>query len=87
MQEDDPFVTVSTDIAAPPETVWRVLTEFRRYALWHPTLSLDGAPPEPEPGAQPAFRLSGGAAGDQALREQAERGCPLTAGCQAPRWR
>jgi hypothetical protein len=31
MQEDDPFVTVTTDIAAPPEKVWRVLTEFSRY--------------------------------------------------------
>lgn len=67
MQENDPFVTVATDIAAPPETVWGVLTDFSRYADWHPTLSLDGAAPEPKPGAQLAFRLSGGVAGDQAF--------------------
>jgi hypothetical protein len=65
MQENDPFVTITTDIAAPPETVWRVLTEVSRYADWHPTLSLDGAAPELKPGAQLPLRLSGGIAGDQ----------------------
>jgi hypothetical protein len=67
MQENDPFVTVTTDIAAPPETVWRVLTEFSRYADWHLTLSFDGEAPELKPGAQLALRLSGGVAGDQAF--------------------
>jgi hypothetical protein len=65
--EDDPFVSVTTDIAAPPEAVRQVLTAFSRYAAWHPTLSLDGAAPGIEPGARLAFRLSGGAAGDQAF--------------------
>lgn len=65
MLEDDPFVTVTTDIAAPPEAVWQVLTTFSRYAAWHPTLSLDGAAPGIEPGASLAFRLRGGAAGEQ----------------------
>jgi len=67
MQKDDPFVTVTTDIAALPETVWRVLTEFSRYTDWHPTLSLDGAAPEPKSGARLAYQLSGGVAGDQAF--------------------
>jgi hypothetical protein len=65
VQEDEPFVTVTTDIAAPPETVWRVLTEFTRYAAWHPVLSLDGTEPELAPGTLLPFRLSGGTAGDQ----------------------
>ena len=50
MQENDPHVTVTIDIAVPPERVWRVLTSFGRYADWHPTLSLDGPAPEPRPG-------------------------------------
>ncbi|HEV3382443.1 MAG TPA: SRPBCC family protein [Trebonia sp.] len=36
VQENGPYVTVTTDIAAAPETVWRVLTELSRYADWHP---------------------------------------------------
>lgn len=67
MLEDDPFVSVTTDIAVPPEAVWQVLTAFSRYAAWHPTLSLEGAAPGIEPGARMAFRLSGGAAGEQAF--------------------
>lgn len=27
-------ITVSTDIKAPPETVWRLLSDARRYAEW-----------------------------------------------------
>jgi hypothetical protein len=60
VQEDDPIITVTTDIAASPETVWRVLTQFSHYAEWHPVLSLDGAAPELAPGALLAFRRSGG---------------------------
>ena len=67
MQKDDPFITVTTDIAAPPEAVWEVLTAFSRYAAWHPALSLDGAAPGIAPGARLALRLSGGVAGDQAF--------------------
>lgn len=67
MLEDDPFITVTTEIAAPPEAVWQVLLEFSRYAAWHPILSLNGAAPAIEPGAQLPLRLSGGAAGDQAF--------------------
>lgn len=65
--EDDPFVTATIDIAAPPEAVWQVLTAFSRYAGWHPILSLEGAAPELEPGARLALRLSGGTAGEQAF--------------------
>jgi hypothetical protein len=65
--EDAPSVSVATEIDAPPEAVWQVLTAFGRYAAWHPTLSLDGASPAIEPGARLAFRLSGGSAGDQAF--------------------
>ena len=67
VQENEPFVTVSIDIAAPPQTVWRVLTEFGRYPAWHPVLSFDGTEPELAPGALLPIRLSGGAAGDQAF--------------------
>lgn len=67
MPEDDPSLSVTTDIAAPPDTVWQVLTAFSRYAAWHPTLSLDGAAPAIEPGARLAFRLSRGTARDQAF--------------------
>lgn len=67
VQEDDPFVTVTTDISAPPEAVWQVLTPFSRYASWHPRLSLDGVAPEIEQGARLAFRLSGGADGEHAF--------------------
>ena len=67
MPEDDLFVTTRIDIAAPPTAVWLVLTAFSRYAAWHPTMSIDGAAPELELGARLAFRLSGGAAGDQAF--------------------
>ncbi|MGH3253697.1 MAG: SRPBCC family protein [Trebonia sp.] len=59
MPEEEPFVTVTTDIAAPPGTVWRVLTAFGRYPAWHPVLSLDGTAPVLAPGARLPFRLSG----------------------------
>jgi uncharacterized protein YndB with AHSA1/START domain len=68
MQDEEPSVTVTTDIAAPPETVWRVLTEFSRYAAWHPMLALDGtAPAELTPGALVPFRLTGGPVEDQSF--------------------
>jgi hypothetical protein len=28
--------------AAPPQVVWRVLTDLERYAAWHPSVQLDG---------------------------------------------
>jgi len=74
--EDDPFVTTTIDIAAPPEAVWQILTAFSRYAAWHPTLSLDGAAPGLEPGARLAFRLSGGTAGEQAFTAEVTEVAP-----------
>jgi hypothetical protein len=65
--DDDPFITATIDIAAPPEAVWQVLTAFSRYTGWHPILKLEGAAPELQPGARLAFRLSGGTAGEQAF--------------------
>jgi hypothetical protein len=67
VQEEEPFVTASADIAAPAQTVWRVLTEFSRYAEWHPVMSLSGPVPKLVPGGLLAFRLSGGIAGEQAF--------------------
>lgn len=33
------------DIAAPPDAVWRVLTDFARYGAWNPFMpSIEGAP-------------------------------------------
>jgi len=76
VQESDPFVTVTTDIAAPPEAVWRVLADLGRYGDWHPTLSLDGAAPELRPGAQLPLRLSGGIAGDQVFTAEVTQVAP-----------
>ena len=60
-------MSVSTDIAAPAQAVWRVLTDFGRYGQWHPVMSLDGPVPQLAPGGLLAFRLSGGTAGEQAF--------------------
>ena len=65
MQTDDPAVSVTIDIAAGPERVWRVLTAFAGYPGWHPTLSATATPAELVPGAEIGLRLAGGAAGDQ----------------------
>ncbi|MFC9689209.1 SRPBCC family protein [Kribbella sp. NPDC056951] len=54
-----------TDISATPATVWRVLTDVRRFAEWHPTLTVDGEAPELRVGAVVSLRLGGGAAGEQ----------------------
>lgn len=67
MQDNDHVITVTTDIAAPPETVWQVLTEVASYAEWHPIMSLDGTAPELTPGERLPLRLSGGLAGNQAF--------------------
>jgi hypothetical protein len=65
MQETDPYVKVTVEIAAAPERVWHVLTAFDRYEAWHPTLSVGGTVPGLVVGALLDLRLSGGTAGDQ----------------------
>jgi uncharacterized protein YndB with AHSA1/START domain len=62
-----PSVRVHRDIAAPPELVWRVLTDFANYPAWHPTMTARSPVPEPVAGAQLQLTLSGGTAGDQAF--------------------
>ncbi len=74
--EDEPSVTASTDIAAPAQVVWRVLTDFGRYAGWHPVMSLAGPAPGLAPGGLLAFRLSGGTAGEQAFTAELTRVIP-----------
>ncbi|GAA5196516.1 hypothetical protein GCM10023322_65610 [Rugosimonospora acidiphila] len=62
-----PFVRVHRDIAAPPELIWRVLTDFAGYPAWHPTLTVGAPVPEAVAGAQLRLTLTGGVAGDQAF--------------------
>ncbi|WP_224336750.1 SRPBCC domain-containing protein [Haloprofundus halobius] len=58
-------ITTAIDIDAPPETVWRVLTEFEHYAEWNPYTVVSGSAtegsrlrvsPGPEAGRAPTFR-------------------------------
>jgi hypothetical protein len=39
-------LVTTIDIDAPPETVWRVLTDFERYDEWNPFLRVLGRPNE-----------------------------------------
>jgi hypothetical protein len=65
VRENDPFISVTIDIAAPQTRVWQILTAFEDYATWHPVLSLNGPVPDVAVGAELPMRLSGGVAGDQ----------------------
>ncbi|MCX4404320.1 SRPBCC domain-containing protein [Streptomyces sp. NBC_01764] len=42
--DNNPVITAVTDIAASPEEVWKVLTDFAAYAQWHPVLSFLDVP-------------------------------------------
>ncbi|MBV1940438.1 SRPBCC domain-containing protein [Streptomyces sp. BV286] len=50
--DNDSVITAVTDIAHPPEEVWRVLTDFAAYAQWHPGLHFVDVPDEIRPGTQ-----------------------------------
>jgi len=47
-------ICTDIDIAAPPERVWRVLTDFANYGQWNPFfVAVEG---RPQPGAKLALR-------------------------------
>ena len=55
-----PVITAVTDIAAPPEEVWRELTDFAGYAQWHPALRFVDVPTEILPGTRLRAQVSPG---------------------------
>ncbi|NJQ01848.1 SRPBCC domain-containing protein [Streptomyces zingiberis] len=63
---DHPVVTAVTDIDAPPEKVWRVLTDFAGYAEWHGALRFVDVPAEILPGTRLQARLTLGTGNDGA---------------------
>ncbi|MFD3843591.1 SRPBCC family protein [Streptomyces sp. NPDC058642] len=54
----DPVISTVTSVAASPEEVWKVLTDFASYAQWHPDLVQ--MPEEVLPGTVLRARLSNG---------------------------
>ncbi|MFC9679213.1 SRPBCC domain-containing protein [Streptomyces sp. NPDC056948] len=60
----DPVVSVVTDIPAPPEEVWRVLTDLAGYAQWHPGLSYVDAPTDIQAGTELRTRITSGGEAD-----------------------
>ncbi|MEH0626559.1 SRPBCC domain-containing protein [Streptomyces stelliscabiei] len=58
--DTNPVISAVTDIAASPEEVWKVLTDFAGYAQWHPDLSFVDVPTEVRPGTVLRARLSNG---------------------------
>jgi hypothetical protein len=59
--QDSHVITVVTDIASPPEEVWKELTNFAGYGRWHPALRFVDVPQEISPGTQLRAQLSLGA--------------------------
>lgn len=60
-----PVITAVTDIASPPEEVWRELTDFAGYAQWHPALSFVDVPTEILPGTRLQAHVSLGTESDE----------------------
>ncbi|MCX4905847.1 SRPBCC domain-containing protein [Streptomyces sp. NBC_00878] len=60
-----PVVTAVTDIASPPEDVWRELTDFAGYAQWHPPLRFVGVPTVILPGTRLRAQVSLGTGNDE----------------------
>ena len=60
-----PVITAVTDIAAPPEQVWRELTDFAGYAQWHPALRFVDVPTEILPGTRLRAQVSLGTENDE----------------------
>ena len=58
--DTNPVISTVTDIAASPEEVWKVLTDFAGYAQWPPDLSFVDVPTEVRPGTVLRARLSNG---------------------------
>ncbi|WP_326758966.1 SRPBCC domain-containing protein [Streptomyces phaeochromogenes] len=63
---NNPVITAVTHIDAPPEKVWRVLTDFAGYAEWHPVLRFVDVPAEILPGTRLQAQLTRGAENDGA---------------------
>lgn len=60
----NPVITAVTDIASPPEDVWRQLTDFAGYAQWHPALRFVDVPTEILPGTRLRAQVSLGTEND-----------------------
>lgn len=65
-----------TTIDAPPDAVWKHLTDFERHDEWSEHFKLRGRPVVGEPG-RVEFRLFGRAAGSAVVIEQVEQGREL----------
>ncbi|TRO55565.1 SRPBCC domain-containing protein [Streptomyces sp. IB201691-2A2] len=62
--DNKPAITAVNDIASSPEEVWKVLTDFARYAEWHPALRFIDVPAEILPGTQLQAQLTLGTEND-----------------------
>ncbi|MGI5423902.1 SRPBCC domain-containing protein [Streptomyces sp. CA-179760] len=62
--ESSSVITAVTDIAASPEEVWSVLTDFAAYAQWHPGLLFTELPDEFLPGAPLRAQVTNGSEAD-----------------------
>lgn len=60
----NPVITAVTDIASPPDEVWRVMTDFAGYAQWHPALRFVDVPTVIVPGTRLRAQVSLGTEND-----------------------